>query len=386
RDGGTLHLEGCVFALNLALANTSSFGGAIAILDTDEVKVIDCEFVANVSEAGTSSRGGAIYISNSSMDVLRSRFVQNIGNAGTGSSGGAIQHSGRTTANTINLVACELLDNSADVGAGFYSSQVTGGSVVRIADSVVAGNDGESTSGVVIYSDAGLLNIQSSTIAFNTTSSFPIPVPAGVFVSSSIPATIKNSILWGNDFAGVTDEAAQVGGTVTPDIHHCNVQGWTGAYGGTGNFGADPLFFDPDGPDDILGNADDIFTLGPFSPCIDAGDNTSIPADTLDLDDDGDTSEPLPLDLYLRDRQVDDIDVADTGSGTAPIVDIGAVEFQLRSCPADMNFDGQLDFFDVLEFLTLFDAFDPAADLTGDGIHDFFDVLLFLALFSAGCP
>lgn len=47
---------------------------------------------------------------------------------------------------------------------------------------------------------------------------------------------------------------------------------------------------------------------------------------------------------------------------------------------------GSLDFFDVLEYLALFDANDPAADLAPPaGSLDFFDVLEYLAAFDAGC-
>ncbi|RMH10058.1 MAG: hypothetical protein D6695_12100 [Planctomycetota bacterium] len=56
------------------------------------------------------------------------------------------------------------------------------------------------------------------------------------------------------------------------------------------------------------------------------------------------------------------------------------------SCRVDLTGDGVVDFFDVLEFLSLFDAGDPVADFTGDGVLDFFDVLAFLAEFDNGCP
>lgn len=55
-------------------------------------------------------------------------------------------------------------------------------------------------------------------------------------------------------------------------------------------------------------------------------------------------------------------------------------------CEADLNSDGELDFFDISQFLTLFSAQDPAADFSGDGAIDFFDISGFLSLFSAGCP
>lgn len=54
-------------------------------------------------------------------------------------------------------------------------------------------------------------------------------------------------------------------------------------------------------------------------------------------------------------------------------------------CPADLNNDGLLDFFDLQAFLNLYSAGDPAADLIDDGIIDFFDVQEFLNLFAAGC-
>jgi hypothetical protein len=55
-------------------------------------------------------------------------------------------------------------------------------------------------------------------------------------------------------------------------------------------------------------------------------------------------------------------------------------------CPADLNNDGVLDFFDVQTFLNAFSIEDPIADFTGDGLFDFFDVQAFLNAFSAGCP
>lgn len=47
---------------------------------------------------------------------------------------------------------------------------------------------------------------------------------------------------------------------------------------------------------------------------------------------------------------------------------------------------GELDFFDVSAFLSLFGDSDPSADLTGDGSFDFFDVSQFLTIYGQGCP
>ncbi|MAO22379.1 MAG: hypothetical protein CMJ25_16660 [Phycisphaerae bacterium] len=56
------------------------------------------------------------------------------------------------------------------------------------------------------------------------------------------------------------------------------------------------------------------------------------------------------------------------------------------SCPADINGDGDLNFFDVSAFLAAFSSMDPVADFTGDGMYNFFDVSAFLGAFSGGCP
>lgn len=55
-------------------------------------------------------------------------------------------------------------------------------------------------------------------------------------------------------------------------------------------------------------------------------------------------------------------------------------------CTADFTGDGELNFFDVSEFLAAFSVNDPIADLTGEGQWNFFDVSLFLNAFGTGCP
>jgi FG-GAP repeat protein len=55
-------------------------------------------------------------------------------------------------------------------------------------------------------------------------------------------------------------------------------------------------------------------------------------------------------------------------------------------CPADINSDGTLNFFDVSAFITALANNDPIADFTNDGRWNFFDVSAFLQAFAAGCP
>ncbi len=83
------------------------------------------------------------------------------------------------------------------------------------------------------------------------------------------------------------------------DISHAIVQG---GYNGTAILDAAPLFVrEPDpGPDGEWGTEDDDYgdlRLQEGSPAIDFGLAEFLPPDTFDLDDDGDTEEPLPIDL-----------------------------------------------------------------------------------------
>ncbi|MDX2146813.1 MAG: hypothetical protein SFZ23_04765 [Planctomycetota bacterium] len=50
-------------------------------------------------------------------------------------------------------------------------------------------------------------------------------------------------------------------------------------------------------------------------------------------------------------------------------------------CSADFNNDGQVDFFDYLDFAQAFAVEDPSADFNSDGQVDFFDFLDFAAAF-----
>ena len=58
----------------------------------------------------------------------------------------------------------------------------------------------------------------------------------------------------------------------------------------------------------------------------------------------------------------------------------------INLCDADMNCDGDLNFFDISEFIAAYNAMDPRADFTGDGVFDFFDVSAYIAQYNAGCP
>lgn len=107
-------------------------------------------------------------------------------------------------------------------------------------------------------------------------------------LGTAASAQVRNSILWGNGAGHFqTREQDQIGVSTGSnlDIDYTIVEGWTGVWGGVGNFDADPMFVDPDGADDVVGTEDDDLRLSPDSPAIDAGDpNFVAVADETDLD------------------------------------------------------------------------------------------------------
>jgi hypothetical protein len=162
----------------------------------------------------------------------------------------------------------------------------------------------------------GMYNTNSSPSVINVTFSANGVTKNGsaiANVSNSNPS-ITNSILWGNKSPSlhqIYDENS------TPNISYTDIQGPPKP--GPGNLNSNPQFVD-------VSNRD--FRLQAESPAIDAGDNSVLPADSSDLDGDGDTTEVLPYDAMRSLRSIDDPAMPDTGTGTAPIVDMGAYEFQ----------------------------------------------------------
>ena len=128
-----------------------------------------------------------------------------------------------------------------------------------------------------------------------------------------------------------------------------------------GNIASDPQFRDA---------ANDNLRLVTGSPCVDTGDAGSLPADIQDINDNTNTSEPLPLDLDLVDRVFLGVEV-----------DMGA--YELSSCAADLSptcptpgdcgcGDGVVGPADLAELLANWDpnTTNPCADIAPIGALD----------------
>ena len=197
--------------------------------------------------------------------------------------------------------------------------------------------------------------------------------------------TLRNCIIWNEPIAlyGNPPEGF--------DVAFSLVQGgWPGA----GNVDADPLFADPDGPDDDPATwQDNDFRLLPGSPGIDAGANAAVPPDVLDLDGDGDVVEPLPLDLAWAARFLDDAgtpDRGDAGDTGLPVTDLGAYEFQGQTCFGDLTGDFQINLVDLAQLLGHYGLTAIAqyrdGDLDADGDVDLRDLANLLSRYLDPCP
>jgi len=132
--------------------------------------------------------------------------------------------------------------------------------------------------------------------------------------------------------------------------------------------GGDGWGDDPDTPDVDEGFNDDFgdLRLSPDSPCIDAGDVEALPADSPDLDSDGNTAEPISIDLDgharvlcggvdmgayesgIGDYQCDgDVDLDDFGVWeacmTGPAVGPGDEPYPAGCVAFDFELDGDVD-------------------------------------------
>ncbi|MFC1782131.1 S8 family serine peptidase [Planctomycetota bacterium] len=339
----------CVFDHNSALDE----GGGIANYNSDPT-LINCTFSSNSADGqgGGMDNGGNII---TSPTLINCTFVGN-----SAINGGGM----RNWFTEPKLVNCIFINNSAEPGDG-------GGlfnwwdSVPNLTNCTLVGNSAGNNGGG-IYS----------------------------FMMNFSPI-LNNCILWGNTSGSEVVEQAQIFGGMAGAraVYYSCIQdddpNDATVYPGVGNIDDYPLFVDPNGLDKIAGTLDDDLRLSAGSPCIDAGDNTAVPADSADLDGDGNTAVRIPFDLEGRPRFIDDPSAVDTGLADPPnypvIVDMGAYE---SSVTGDFEPDGDVDLADFAFFaahwLETGCGVCDGADLSGDGNVDLVDFAIFAAHYLIG--
>ena len=295
---GTAILDG--FTITGGSANGSDphdVGGGM-YNDQSSPTLTNCTFNGN-----TARSGGGMYNIQCSPTLTNCTFFRN-----TARSGGGMSNSVLSSPTVTN---CTFSNNQATtVGGGMSNFELSSPTVTNCTFN---GNtrggmynfNGPSptvTNCIFFDNDTGMSNASAWPTVTNCT--FIGNTGSGMHNFISSP-TVTNCIFWAN----VPNQISAI--ESSPTVTYCDVQG---GYPGTGNIISPPLL-------------DENFHLPAGSTCIDAGNNSALPADTADLDNDGDTTEPIPYDYEGNPRRFDDQATPDTGLGTPPIVDMGAVEY-----------------------------------------------------------
>jgi hypothetical protein len=256
------------------------------------------------ADGGAILNAGTLTLKNSAVTASQA------GRAGlTSASGGGIYNTG-----TLTLINTTVSGNNAFIsnGGGLF---VASGSVANIINSTISGNTSPVSGGGLYV--LGTANIFNSTITNNTAT-----VSGGGVYHELGSTTVGNVIIAGNS-APVAPDVNAVSGSITSNGH--NLIGK--------NDGSEAAFLsgNPNSNADLVGTSASplLAMLAPLannggptqthlplpeSPALNAGNNSILPIDTLDVNDNGNTAELLPVDQRGLGR------VADT------TVDIGAVE------------------------------------------------------------
>jgi hypothetical protein len=241
--------------------------------------------------------GGGLHVTDGSPSLSYVVFRRN---TAVGYGGGL-----RSLLASPKLVNVIFEGNRAGHGGGLFCES----SSCSVVNGVFYGNSAISDGGGMVSlvdADTSLVNV---TFSVNTA---PL---AGAVHNVGSTLVVRNGVLWGNSVG----EVVYSGGILT--IAHSLVEGGCPV----GAICTEIVNDDPMLVDATVGN----LRLGTDSPAIDAGDSGVLPGDSVDLDGDGDTAEPIPVDLDSIWRVVND--VVDMGAYERPV--LVAVPLSLRAFP-----------------------------------------------------
>jgi hypothetical protein len=240
--GGVAYCNGLIE--NNVISENRAIASGITIVVSSGGGLAECDgVIQNNTITGNAAifgfGGGLAYCDG----AVRSNRIS--GNLADGYGGGLCKCFGTIQNNII------VANTSESRGGGF--GECDG----EVLNNLIAGNSAKA-SGSAFARCHG--TIQNNTIVGNTAND----AGAALWQCS---AAIRNCIIWGNSAGGSADQIVESNAPA-----FCCVQGWTN--GSIGNIGDDPLFADPDGPDDSPETWEDN-DYHPLwdSPCIDTGAN-----------------------------------------------------------------------------------------------------------------
>ena len=392
-DGGTLFqpvLENCTIGTigNLNQTRSGGYGGGVACLHHADTIVRNCRINGNTAalrggglywDVGSDPRIDACVIENNTAGtggggvfiqlkenpnpeiqpaprILRSRIGPN--NSTTNDKGGGIRVDGVLGEEAkIWIENCTIIQNHADASSGagggvaFLGPSSTGTSLtVVVVNCVIAGNSANSGGGLYVY-EFTPTSFANVTLMHNTALG-----PNGgsaIFFEGRSSSSVSNTILW-YDVSPPTQAQVRLGDSTSfwdkLTVQRSDIQDALPAHVLFNNNISpplNPLFVDPDGNDNNATTIlDNNYHLQDESPCNDRGSVLLVPPDELDLDGDGNPTQPIdrvPFDRDDLDRYVDDppgpyLGVLDPPNYTE-YVDIGA--YESAGCTSDSQCDDE---------------------------------------------
>ena len=293
RAGGLYNERGSLTLKDVSFSNnTAEEGGGMFNYVQNYPKLTDVSFSGNTA----SGDGGGMHNDGGSPTLTNVTFS---GNSAQNGGGMFNDNSGNPTLTNVTFSG-----NTANGdGGGMFNDN---SSISTLTNVTFSGNTANGDGGGMYNHNNGNPTLTNVTFSGNSAQNGG----GGMFNLISNP-TLINVILWGDSASNQPEIFNMVS---TPIISYSDIQGcggtagWNSACGSDygGNIDANPLFMDaPNGN----------LRLQRTSPAIDAGQNAAVPFGVVtDLDD--------------NPRFVEIPNIPDTGSGTPPLVDMGAYEAQ----------------------------------------------------------
>lgn len=252
-----IELQNVIFTENI-----SYYGGGIYSSDDILMFIRNARFMHN-----RANYGGGIYNSWGTLEIQNSIFNDNIAN-----NGGGLYNTYTLDSKIVNT---KFIENNAFYGGGIYNYRTA----IALTNVLISGN--------FAYYGGGVYNVYKSYPSFvNITLSknYVTNFGGGIYNSDSNPI-LKNAIIWENSSIYYPNYSEIYNGNFSPTISYSDIKGcggsgasWNAECGvdGGNNIDSDPEFLDIDSYN---------LRLKKNSPCIDSGDNSSLPVTiTKDLD------------------------------------------------------------------------------------------------------